>query len=216
MHLQLSEDALIAKNLFKTLSTEWDGKTCILEMKEADYNWRQMEWIGFYFEMKCRLLLADEFEIPGERIGKTTFDAKRSVNWDFKSKAIKSDQHQAILNDTEAMNESIHRYGMHGTILALCDVEYNDDDRSFQSWHKALKGGYSKYEVTRMSRTSVSRYRKTSARVVEILFLAFTPENIEYLGTMKQGRNSNGKPRPLKYVLDLEEIEPYLVDRLSF
>jgi hypothetical protein len=138
------------------------------------------------------------------------------VNWDFKSKAIKSDQHHAILNDIDAMNESIARYGAHGTIVALCDVEYNDSDRTFQQWHSQLKGGLSKFETERISRTSISRYRKTQARLGEILFLEFTTRNIESLGVMRQGRNSNGKPRPQKYLLDLEELTPFLIERLSF
>ncbi len=33
---------------------------------------------------------------------------------------------------------------------------------------------------------------------------------------MKQGRNSNGMPRPPKYMLDLEDIDGLLVDRLEF
>ncbi len=188
----------------------------VLELKAADYNWRQMEWWAFYFEHLCHRKLASEFTMPGERFGTVTFDAKRSVNWDLKSKAIKSDQHNAILNDQAAMEATIAKYGEHGVVMALCDVEYNDADRSFQRWHTALKGGLSKYEKDRRARTEVSRYRKTRAFLMEILFLRFDAASLPRLGTMRQGRNSNGRPRPPKYMIDLEAVLPFLTDRLSF
>ncbi|MFQ3608689.1 MAG: hypothetical protein SNJ55_08680 [Chloroherpetonaceae bacterium] len=41
-------------------------------------------------------------------------------------------------------------------------------------------------------------------------------ENIKELDTMRQGRNSNGKPRPEKFMLDFEKIHCFLEDRLTF
>lgn len=107
-------------------------------------------------------------------------------------------------------------YGEHGVAIALCDVEYNDMNRSFQKWHTELKGGLSRYEDERRLRTNVSRYRKTKAILTEILFLRFTEENLDDLSTMRQGRNSNGRPRPEKYMVDLENIEKFLVDRVVY
>src|SRR3972149_905865 len=160
------------------LPTQWGGRECVLELKEASYNWKQMEWWAFYFEHLCRINLKSEFNIPGDKFGTVRFDAKRTINWDFKAKAIKSDDHRAILNDKAAMDRSIRRYRSHGLIVALCDVEYNDEDRSFQKWHEQLKGGKSKYEIEREQRTSISRYRKTRVVLQEILFLVVTPRNV--------------------------------------
>jgi hypothetical protein len=215
------DDVKIAKRLLAKLPTIWDGKMSVLEMKEADFNWRQMEWWGFYFELLCQRRLAGKFSIPGDKYGSVAtscFDLKRSINWDLKAKAIKSDDHRSILNDTEAMDWSIATYGAHGLIIGLCDVEYNDKDRSFQRWHEELKGGKSKYQTEREKRTSISRYRKTKAELQEILFLAITPENVSLLGIHHQGRNSNGKPRPPKYMLDYDEetLSKFLIDTLTF
>ncbi len=44
------------------LKRNWNGKQCITESKEADYNWRQMEWIGWYFEYKSRRVLLDNYD----------------------------------------------------------------------------------------------------------------------------------------------------------
>lgn len=211
-----SSDIAKAKAALSNLPRVWDGKKSVLELKAADYNWRQMEWWAFYFEHLCRLRLRDSFEIPGERFGTVGFDLKGCVNWDMKAKAIKSDDHKCILNDCSAINATIAKYGEHGVLIALCDVEYNDVNRTFQKWHSELKGGLSAYERERRKRTEVSRYRKTKAELAELLFLRFDKQSVARLGQMKQGRNSNGKPRPPKYMLDLEEIDDLLVDRIRF
>lgn len=103
-----------------------------------------------------------------------------------------------------------------GPKLALCDVEYNDVDRTFQKWHSKLKGGLSDYEKERRTRTSVSRYRKTKAELAELLFLRLDKAAVDRMACMTQGRNSNGKPRPTKYMLDLEDVDGILVDRFKF
>ncbi len=211
-----SDDVAAMKAALAALPVDWEGKASVLELKEADYNWRQMEWWGFYFEYISRRVLAGVCAIPGERFGTVTFDLKRTANWNLKASAIKSDNHRAILNDRAATDASIERHGWHGVVVALCDVEYNDSDRSFQRWHTELKGGQSAYEKKRIERTSVSRYRKTHATLTEILFLSITAANVGGLSIMRQGQNSNGKPRPEKYMVNLERIEPFYVDRMTF
>ena len=207
-------DIEILKTNLSRLPKFWDGKTCVLELKEANYNWRQMEWWAFYFEWKVKNILNDKFQFLGDKFDNVTFDLKGAINWDLKAKAIKSDDHKVILNDCVAMEQSIVNHGFHGEIIALCDVEYNDLDRSFQKWHTELKGGKSAYEIERENRTSISRYRKTKAELTEIVLLVLQKNDLEKLSIMKQGRNSNGKPRPEKYMLDLEtisEFENYII-----
>jgi hypothetical protein len=141
---------------------------------------------------------------------------EKNINWDLKAKAIKSDDHRSILNDKHGIDQSIQKYGSHGLIIALCDVEYNDDNRSFQQWHEQLKGGKSKYEKEREQRTSVSRYRKVRAKLREILFLIINDHNKNFLARYHQGRNSNGNPRPPKYMLDYDLVDKFLVDRIVY
>lgn len=117
---RIPEDIEIAKRKLAALPIEWEGKKCVLELKDANYQWKQMEWWAFYFEWQCRRLLEGEFRIPGERIGgRVTFDAKRSMVWDFKAKAIKSDDHRAILNDMKAVDEVVGRDGAYGAIIGI-------------------------------------------------------------------------------------------------
>lgn len=210
-------DIRIFNKYLKNLPINWDGKECIIELKKADYNWRQMEWWGFYFEYKViQLLSGTNIQIPGEKFSNVTFDLKGTINWDMKASAIKSDSHKIILNDINAMNESIKNNKYHGEIIALCDVEYNDANRTFQKWHNRLKGGLSDYEKERKERTSISRYRKTKAILTELLYVIFNKEKLDYLDIMKQGRNSNGNPREPKYMLDLEKINLFEHQSLKF
>lgn len=216
MSPSFSSDLNIALKALESLPSVWDGRAAILEMKEASYQWRQMEWAGFYFEYLCAARLRPEFTVPGETFGATSFDAKRSLNWDFKWHAIKSHSHTCILNDKSAMEATISMYGEYGAIIALSDVEYNDVNRTFQKWHSDLKGGLSRYERERRARTAVSRYRKTRATLAEIVFVRIAADDIPSLGTMRQGRNADGAPRPEKYMMDLEAMDALVVDRLVF
>jgi len=208
MNKYLNDIDILKVELHK-LPKFWDGKTSVLELKEADFQWRQMEWWAFYFEYKVRSILQNKFQFSGDKFDKVTFDLKGTINWDLKAKAIKSDDHKVILNDCSAMEQSIKNHEFHGEIIALCDVEYNDINRTFQKWHTELKGGKSAYEIEREARTSISRYRKTKAELTEIVLLIFQKNDLEKLAIMQQGRNSNGKPRPAKYMLDLETISDF-------
>ena len=203
------KDVRLLERTLPKLPKFWEGKSCVLELKAADYQWRQMEWWAFYFEYKFKHLFSDQFSFPGDKFDNVTFDLKGAINWDLKAKAIKSDDHKVILNDKSAMIKSVENDGFHGEIIALCDVEYNDNNRTFQHWHNKLKGGKSRYELDREKRTSISRYRKTKAELTEIVLLVFKKEDLDMLAIMKQGRNSNGMPRPEKFMLDLESIDNF-------
>ncbi|MBI4567113.1 MAG: hypothetical protein HY719_01805 [Planctomycetes bacterium] len=213
--MSIVDDVSQAKRIIKTFPRQWDGKKCVLEMKDAKYNWRQTEWWAFYWEMLFVRATPPGFEIPGERVDRVRFDLKGVINWDLKGKAIKSDDHHAILNDKAAVDKTISGLGSYGAIIALCDVEYNDENRTFQRWREQLQGGKSKYQKEREARTPLTRYRKTRAELREVLFLCFDKETIKICGIMRQGRNSNGKPRPPKYIINLEKCESVLVARLA-
>jgi len=213
----LNEDMRLIREALTDIKVEWDGKACVLELKEANFQWKQMEWIGFYFEFLCnRRLETAGFEIPGEKYGNVQFDALGNINWDMKAKAIKSDTHDAILNDINAMDNSIEKHGAHGIILALLDVKYNDDDRSFQQWHSALKGGESEFEKERKRRNATSRYRKRSAWLRQILFFEINEDNKTLLSEHRQGRNADGSSRRPKYMINIEDAQQFEVGRIDY
>ena len=197
MNYKTDIDELKASLIY--LQKFWDGKTCILELKEADYNWRQMEWWAFYFEYKAKQLLDGKFSFPGDRFDNVSFDLKGTINWDLKAKAIKSDDQKVILNDKSAMEQSIEKSGYHGEIIALCDVEYNDVDWSFRKWQAELKGRWD-YDFEKIRYFSLYKYCITYMELIGFLLLVFTNKDLQYLDIFVE------KSKTEKYVFNLENL----------
>ncbi|HOC52658.1 MAG TPA: hypothetical protein PLW61_02915 [Caldisericia bacterium] len=207
----------IGKKL-KNVPKMWDGRKSILEMKESDYpHWKQMEWIGFYFQFLCEKYLSNIMDIPGPKYGNVRFDAFKEIPWDFKSHAMNTSSHQIIVNDSEAIANGIKDYGEVGLILALGKVLYNDEDRTFQKWHESLKGGSSDYTLERIRRGAWSRLRKVSFDLQQISFIKITDDTLVKCGSFQEDfRNANGSSRRSKVLLDLEEIDEELEYFIEF
>ncbi|HUU11956.1 MAG TPA: hypothetical protein VM431_15635 [Phycisphaerae bacterium] len=208
----------IGANLQGAIVKHWDGRQSILEMqREGGRNWRQMEWIGFYFQFLCESVLPDLLQMPGPKYGNVTFDGFLETPWDFKAHAMNTSSHQIIVNDSEATAAAIGQYGAVGLILALGKVEYNDEARSFQAWHSNLKGGKSKYELERIKRGAWSRLRKVSFDLQQISFIRLTDQALVKCGSFQADfRNADGSARRPKVLIDLEELEEETVHFLEF
>jgi len=187
-------------------------------MKESGYpHWKQMEWIGFYFQFLCENYLSGYVDVPGPKYGNVSFDAFRDFPWDFKAHAMNTSSHQIIVNDSEAIKNGISDYGSVGLILALGKVEYNDEKRTFQKWHEQLKGGLSKYSKERIKRGAWSRLRKVEFDLQQISFIQITDDTLIKCGSFQSDfRNSNGLPRNPKVLINLEDIDEELKFRLEF
>ncbi|PAK20892.1 hypothetical protein CJJ23_04835 [Mycoplasmopsis agassizii] len=86
--MKLETTKEIFETLIKKLPTEWDGKQAITYMKENNCrNWKQMEWIGFYFQFMCEKIIGENnyFQIPGKKYGSVQFDGFKEINFDFKA-----------------------------------------------------------------------------------------------------------------------------------
>ncbi len=213
------ESHLIRKVLKTKIPKMWDGRNCIIELKEANYNWRQMEWIGWYFEDKARSVLINTIggEV-GPIYGNTSFDYKKHYVWDFKTHPVNSSSHPwAIMNDCEAIQSCIQENRGMGFIIALGKAIYNDDNQSFKLWHDALKGGKSKYEQERIKRGAPSRKRKTSFELNNYLVLFFQNMdqiekaiNDKWMGYAQKGwRNADGSLRRAKYKINIYAVSSW-------
>lgn len=209
---------LLGDALKKSMPVQWNGRTCILEMKEGgSTQWRQMEWTGFYFQFMCGKILCRFMNVPGTKYGNAEFDAFLDIPWDFKAHAMNSSSHNVIVNDREAIISAIGEFGAVGLILALGEVEYNDDDRQFQKWHSEQKGGISKYEKERKARGAWSRKRKVSFVLRQISFIPITEDVISESGSFQAGfRNSTGTPRRPKILVDLEKLNEENIHVVDF
>ncbi len=193
----------------KGIPTVWDGKKSILEMKEANFRWKDLEWIGFYFEFICYKTLSDMMKFHTVKYGSVSFDGFFTVPLDFKTHVINSESHQIITNDTQATISAISEYGCVIDVIALGEAEYNDVNRTFQKWHEKLKGGKSEYERERIRRGALSRLRKTKFTLNEIMIVRMTKETLQKSGSFQTGfRNADGSPRNSKVLLNLEKLSP--------
>jgi len=195
------------------ISQDIDGKTAILEMKAADGQWKQMEWIGWYFE---HLVENKVLEAVGGTAGptyeNTTIDLMLSSPWDLKAHPL--DKEAAILNDIEAINACIEQYGRLNYLLLEGDATYDDVKQSFKRWHDNLKGEPSAYVKSGNAIGRRSRVRKTSFRPTRMLGICLDGKTLQHgisSGAIKRFqdgmRNSNGKKRRGKYQILPNKID---------
>jgi hypothetical protein len=213
--MTLDEEAhLIAGILSSKVEPEWDGRESILEMKAAgSHHWRQMEWIGFYFEFKARQVLQVALGGSiGPTYGRVTFDYTLQHVWDFKAHPTNGPvghqpQSWAYMNDSEAVDACIREHGAIGWLIACGRATY-DVWRQFKVWHDTMKGEQTDYVKDNVNRGARERPRKTHFLFDDLVVVVLgSPKEVEdamaagwLRNDMQMGqRNSNGRPRRSKY-----------------
>ena len=91
------------------------------------------KWISFYFQFLCEKCFIDLFEIQIPRYGNESFDGLYKIQFDFKAHTINKSSYKITINDREVIECVIKDYGSVGLIIAVKDVIYNDEDRTFQN-----------------------------------------------------------------------------------
>jgi len=203
---------------FTGIPTVWDGKAAIIEMREAHYpHWRQMEWIGFYFQFLCEQRLKNLFEFQQPKYGRTSFDGLFHIPFDFKAHATNTSSHSIVINDAEAIEHALQEYGAVGLLIAIGDVTYNDEDRSFQKWHDEFKGKPSEYVLRNRERGAWSRLRKYTMTLQQITVVELTRASLTKCGSFQTNfRNSDGSPRRAKVLIDLEKLGSEIVHCINY
>lgn len=188
----------------------WDGRESILEMKDAGFKyWRQMEWMDFYFPFLCQKHFTGIIDIPGKKYGITEFDAFSEISWDFKVDSIDPGAYSVAANDADAIADTLHDYGYYGTILAIGDMEFDDEETSFKKWHDELRGQVSKYDTNKINSGIMSRTRKTAFVLEEIHFISFDNETLhQCCGLFRDGFGATGssKPKRKEVRIDIGEV----------
>ena len=203
---------------FRGIPKLWDGKSAITEMKDAGYNqWRQMEWIGFYFQFLCEQRLGGFFQFQKPHYGRTSFDGFFHIPFDFKAHATNTSSHTIVVNDREAIESALHEYGSIGLLIAVGDVVYNDEDRSFQKWHDEFKGETSRYVLQNRERGAWSRLRKFNMTLRQITVCELTRDSLVNCGSFQENfRNSDGSARRKKVSVDLEKLDTEIIHCINF
>lgn len=214
----ISESAVIeAESIISELRDSFDnnvrGRDAVEWMRNSNSsNWRQMEWMGFYFEEKSIQVLDID---SGVQIYNTVFDASRNHVWDFKTHTLYDSagnkRYDVYLNDAASIEECVSRDGI-GFIVAHVEPEY-DDSGNFYDWHEELKDSHGSYNKRQSDTESPSRVRKSGFSFDKIE--AYWIEDMEMLesacreGWMReavQGVNSGGNERKSKYKLYPERV----------
>ena len=208
-----SEAGEILSILKNSIPQRTDGKEAILELKRIDYQWRQMEWIGWYFEhLLYSLLTAKHQGKGGPTFGNTSFDYKKKFVWDFKAHPTLTpngkQNDRMILNDREAIELCVQKYGGIGFIVVHGSAVF-DETGEFKAWHDALKGKISSYEIERIRRGAHSRKRKCAFEIEQVEAIFFHgKKDLDrgvtegWLDFFQEGmRNADGSPRRPKYEL---------------
>jgi len=213
-----NEAEKILNILKKTFPTRIDGREAILELKEADYNWKQMEWQGWYFECKSFNALKEEIGGGvGPTFDSTEFDYEHNYVWDLKAHSTTTpsgnERRDMYLNDKTSIEDCIRTNQGIGFIVARGDPDYDDDERSFYHWHQELKGGKSDYVKRREERDAPSRERKRafhlnriSAYFISSIDALREGEDDGWIRPRSQGRNADGSERPKKYALYPDKV----------
>jgi hypothetical protein len=200
-----AEAALIVSVLKHKIPRTFNGKKCVIEMKEAEYaNWQQTEWQGFYFEMLAFSGLVSTIGGARKKVLSTEFDYFRYHLWDMKTHSSQnakgSKSTSAILNDKDSIDEAL-RLGGIGFIILSGIPTYS---RAFTIWHKTL-------------RAKIGAPRKELKEYFENqsidLFWVDSPEALEealenkIFSVFKQGKQPDGSPRKPKYSINVEKAK---------
>jgi hypothetical protein len=200
------ELAAISRLVVENTPLKMEGRACVQEMFDVeDTNWRQTEWQGFYFEMKIEAALTSSIGGGRVKFENTEFDYARNFFWDLKVHSSENKKGTTssglILNDSRAMEQAVNDKGL-GFIILSAKPEY---DLEFTRWHKRFRGSGNS-EPRRILKS-----RFTSERI-DIFYIP-NADRLEKaksryeLAIIKQGKNSNSKPRPTKYQLDLSKAK---------
>ena len=219
---QKEEAKRIIEILDKYFPKRFNAEESIKWLHKHSNQKKQDEWAAFFFEEYSFPLLINFLGgWKGPRITKDKrFDYQREYVWDLKMESIidknGSKTKWVILNDKSATDRIIRDEKGIGFIIAKTKFAF-DHDGKVREWRE-------KYEnkVPKKTGPGNTRVLKTKGNVLELLAIIIQDKKeIEkaikngWIGIFKQGRNSNGDPRPPKYQMNVEKIPQDNIVQLS-
>ncbi|NLT48612.1 MAG: hypothetical protein GXX92_09390 [Clostridiales bacterium] len=206
----------------KSLHLYWLGTDAYREMYDAQYrNWKQAEWIGFYFEFlfenfldenpKYNTVFYRDFPGKGKKKGEIDLDVYipgLDMFGDLKShnrvnaKGIITNDYNTLSNVLKrSLDESIY------FIIACGDATKDKDYGHVTSrFYSNLKG---------CKHLSYADRMKYSFSLKEYLVLDLNKDNHKYAKVFKQGKNSNGNPRAPKLLFPEKALDNFLLRKES-
>ena len=203
----------IVLNYFEKIQKKWLGIDCYKEMLTADYrNKNQAEWPGFYLEYSFEKYLTtngyDNVRFAQEKedggIDLDLYFADKDVYGDLK--AHSEEKKDIPGNKTETIERVLKEKGE--VIYVVCvhktekDAEHCLEVTHYWNDNKTNKKKNQK-------RDSYAKRMKHSIDLLRVEILSINADNVMYLKGFTQGKNSNGKPRKVKVMIDDEHISKF-------
>lgn len=202
-------------DFFDSQEKEWNGIDCYKEMLQTKYrNRNQGEWPGYYLEYKFedyieKNNLKDEVRYEQDKtiqgIDLDLYFPKMNSYGDLK--AHSNDSAAVPGNDTQTVQEVIRKNGR--IFYIICE-------------HSTIKDKDCEYEVTKywnenkdnkkknQNPLSYKNRMKNSVSLKTLYILCVDKDNYKNLKVFKQGKNSDGKPRKTKIMIDIKDMNKFL------
>lgn len=218
-HEQLQSDLKLIANMFMDEQISINQYDEMYEASRHDginYGHKQIEIGAFYLEYAIRMINKSNETFSMKHTNDRPDKERKNYNPDFINSFTKhyidakmhyDTDSTAILNDAHAMRTIIENDGYIDILVA--EASYTPDDGTYRVYREIRNGGKSKYQ----QKNANSRHRmiRAASEVHQIAVYRINEKminNPKIISIMKQGKNSNGKPRNEKFVLNLSAVVP--------
>lgn len=201
----------IFDTFFYTLPRIWNGINCYEEMILQNFNQKfQPEWPGFYLEFKLsNHIMKNNLEneisyIQNKKDGQIDLDLyfpQTNSYGDLKAHSINTSGIQG--NDYDTILNEVQFHSIYYIVLN----------------HETIKDSENNYNVTiywntkqgKENKMSYSKKMKAKVILKSYMILEINKSNIRYLTKYHQGKNSNGKERNPKIIINKKELDNFII-----
>ncbi len=216
------QEKTISKEVIETIvdfftheEKEWNGIECYREMIGDDYrNKYQPEWAGFYLEYTFEKYLKNNSlsrlitYAQDKKKGGIDLDLYFPETAQYGDLKAHSNHSKAIQGNDWGTIEQLIKEGKHIYYIVCEHSTQKDVDYDFevtQYWNKAQN---------KSNLLSYSKRMKHSVKLTVAYILDINHENYKYLSKFKQGINANGKPREPKIMIDMENLQHFIIKKI--
>ena len=187
--------------LCEALPSFLDGRTILDFMHNRNQkNWKQTEFLAFYIEDFALNFLenfgfeTNKYSIKGLGKGNVVIDTFKDFPIDVKTSFKQAD---CPFNDKFVVDKIIEEFGKIG-VIKIVSNGIEDSDFELTKYYKHLKGDFDEISPK-------TRKVKKGANILGIDYYEILSNSC--LKLFLQGKNSNGNPRNVKYLIP-KELQP--------
>ena len=210
----------VFSDFFDSEKKEWYGIDCYKEMIKSDYkNKFQSEWVGFYLEFKFEKYISNHnLELV------TPFAQDKNdggIDLDLFFPTLKS---YGDLKAHSSNSKAVQGNDMSTVKRLLNSDEYSNHIYYIVCEHDTFKDKDFDYVVTKFwnraqnkdNEMSYSSKMKNSVKLNKYYVFDINKSNQQYLTVFRQGRNSNGRLRNPKIMIEKDDYEKFLLIEINF